>query len=130
MSESVRALVEEYVTAAGDKRFDRVAELVHSEASFDGTVKSPAQGAEAFVQGFRNLGPIIERNEIRELIVEGDRAFVLYDFVTDTSVGAVLCGELVTVEDDLIRSSTLIFDWRRWPEVLKELQARITATRP
>jgi hypothetical protein len=130
MSESVRELVTEYVTAAGDKRFDRIAELVHPDATFDGTVKAPATGAEAFVKGFRNLGPIVERNDVREVIVEGDRAFVLYDFVTDTPVGAVLCGELVKVEDGLIRSSTLIFDWRRWPEVLRELQARVAATQP
>jgi hypothetical protein len=29
-----------------------------------------------------------------DLVVEGDRAFVLYDFVTDTPVGPMLCGEL------------------------------------
>ena len=132
MSESVRELVTEYVSAAGDGRFDRLAELVHPDATFDGPVKAPTRGAEAFVQGFRNLGPIIERNDVRELIVEGDRAFVLYDFVTHTPVGAVLCGELLTVEGGMIRSSTLIFDWRRWPEVLHELQTRIGAapTRP
>jgi SnoaL-like domain len=127
MSESVRELVREYVAAAGDKRFDRLAELVHPDATLDGTVKAQAEGAEAFVQGFRNLGPIIQRNDVRDLVVEGDRAFVLYDFVTDTPVGPVLCGELLTIEDGLIRSSTLIFDWRRWPEVLQELQARMTA---
>ncbi len=130
MSESVRELVTEYVAAAGDQRFDRLAELVHPDATFDGTVKVQTRGAEAFVQGFRNLGPIVVRNEIRDLIVEGDRAFVMYDFVTDTPVGPVLCGELVTVEHGLIRSSTLIFDWRRWPEVLQELQARTGAPPP
>jgi hypothetical protein len=124
MSNSVRDLVMGYVSAAGDKRFDRLAELVHPNATLDGTVKAQARGAEAFVEGFRNLGPIIARNEVRELIVEGDRAFVLYDFVTDTPVGPVLCGELLTVDGELIKSSTLIFDWRRWPEVLHELQAR------
>jgi hypothetical protein len=130
MSESLRELVTEYVIAAGQKRFDRIAELVHPDATFDGTVQAPATGAEAFVNGFRNLGPIIERNDVREVVVEGDRAFVLYDFVTDTPAGAVLCGELVRVEDGLIRSSTLIFDWRRWPDVLKELQARVAGTPP
>jgi SnoaL-like domain len=125
MSESVRELVREYVSAAGDKRFDRLAELVHPDATLTGTVKARAEGAEAFVQGFRNLGPIIERNDMRDLVVEGDRAFVLYDFVTDTPVGSVLCGELLTIEDGLIRSSTLIFDWRRWTEVLQELQTRM-----
>lgn len=130
MGGSVRDLVRDYVSAAGDKRFDRLAELVHPDATFDGTVKLKTRGAEAFVQGFRNLGPIIVRNEIRELIVDGDRAFVLYDFVTDTPVGPVLCGESLTIEDGLIRSSTLIFDWRRWPEVLQELQARTSDPAP
>lgn len=124
MSASVRDLVIEYVSAAGDKRFDRLEELVHPDATMDGTVKARSSGAQAFVQGFRNLAPIIDRNEIRELIVDGDTAFVLYDFVTDSPVGAVLTGELLTIEDDRIHSSTLIFDWRRWPEVLGELQAR------
>jgi hypothetical protein len=128
MSESVRALVLEYVAAAGDGRFDRLAELVHPDATFDGTVKTETSGAEAFVQGFRNLGPIVLRNDVREVVVEGDRASVLYDFVTDTPVGPVQCAEFVTVEDGLIRSSTLLFDWRRWPEVMRELQARVAAS--
>jgi SnoaL-like domain len=126
MDANVRDLVIEYVSAAGDKRFDRLEELVHPDATMDGTVKAGSKGAEAFVRGFRNLAPIIDRNEIREVVVDGDRAFVLYDFVTDSPAGAVLTGELLTIEDDRIRSSTLIFDWRRWPEVLGELQARHT----
>ena len=130
MSANVRDLVIEYVSAAGDKRFDRLEELVHPDATMDGSVKATSHGAPAFVQGFRNLAPIIDRNEIRELIVDGDTAFVLYDFVTDSPVGAVLTGELLTIEDDRIRSSTLIFDWRRWPEVLGELRARQAQSPP
>jgi hypothetical protein len=38
--------------------------------------------------------------------------------------GPVLSAEFVTVEDGLIRSSTLVFDWRRWPEVIQHLQSR------
>jgi hypothetical protein len=128
MSTDVRELVTEYVNAVGERRFDRVAELVHPNATFAGTVKAEVSGADAFVQGFRNLGPIIERNEIRRLIVEGNDAFVLYDFVTDTDVGSVLCGEYVTTRDGLIDSTTLIFDWRRWPEVLQELARRASTT--
>ncbi len=124
MGGTVQDLVRGYVTAAGEGRIDRLEELVHPEATFGGTVMTETTGREAFVQGFRNLAPIVVRNEIRDIVVEGDRAFVLYDFVTDTPVGPVLCGELVTVENGLIRSSTLIFDWRRWPEVIAELQRR------
>ena len=121
MSTDVRSLVTEYVEAVGERRFDRVAELVHPDAIFGGTVKAEVHGAEAFVDGFRQLGPILDRTAIRRLVVEGNDAFVLYDFVTNTDVGAVLCGEYVTTDDGLIRSSTLIFDWRRWPEVMQEL---------
>lgn len=130
MGASVRDLVIEYVTAAGDKRFDRLEELVHPDATMDGTVRARSNGAEAFVQGFRNLAPIVERNDIREVIVDRDRAFVLYDFVTDSPAGAVLTGELLTIQDGRIRSSTLIFDWRHWSEVLEELGTRHAAPPP
>jgi len=127
MSTSVRDLVLEYVASVGDKGFDRLAELVHPDVTFGGTLRNETSGADAFVQGFRNLGPVLVRNEVRDVVVEGDRAFVLYNFVTDTEVGAVLCGELLTVEDGLIRASTLLFDWRRWPEVVGELRRRTEA---
>jgi ketosteroid isomerase-like protein len=125
MSGSREDLVRDYVEAVGRGDYDRVAELVHPDAVMTGTVKNEAHGREAFVQGFRNLGPILERSDVREVVVDGDRAAVLYDFVTDTSAGAVLSAEFLTLHDGLIRSSTLLFDWRRWPDVLTELQARM-----
>ncbi len=67
---------------------------------------------------------MLKRNELRDVIVEGDRAFILYDFVTDTPAGRVLTGEVLTFEDRLIRKITLLFDWRRWPEVVAEVQRR------
>ena len=125
MEGSVKELVVEYCSAAGDHRYDRLAELVHPEATFGGTVRNEVHGAEAFVQGFRNLAPVTVRHEIREVVAEGDRAFIMYDLVTNTAVGSVMCGELVDVQDGRIASSTLIFDWRRWPEVMQELQQRV-----
>ena len=102
--------------------------MLHPDATFGGTIAAPLEGREAFVGAFRRLGPIIARNDVREVVVEGDRAFVLYDFVTDTPVGPVLSGELLTFEDGLIRSSVLLFDQRRFPEVLQELARRVTPT--
>jgi SnoaL-like domain len=124
MSTDVRALVTDYVRAVGERRFDRFEALLHPDVEFGGATTVELRGAAAVVDGFRRLGPIILRNDIRRLIVEDDTAFVLYDFVTDTPVGPVLTGELVTVDDGLIRSITLLFDWRRWPEVLQELERR------
>jgi hypothetical protein len=121
---SAHALVEAYAAAVSEGDFDRLGELVHGDATFDGTVANEVRGAEAFVQGFRNLRPITLRTEVRSVVVEGDRAAIMYDLVTDTHVGSVLCSEFLTLDAGLIRSSTLIFDWRRWPEVIDELRSR------
>jgi hypothetical protein len=121
---SVRDLVTEYVQTVGERRFDRLGELMHPDVTFGGIVKQEAHGREAVVNAFRTVGPIIRRNDIRAVVVDGNDAFVLYDFVTDTDVGAVLSGEYVTTEDGLIRSTTLLYDLRRWPEVLQELERR------
>jgi SnoaL-like domain len=124
MSTDVRELVVEYVQAVGQRRFDRFEELLHPDVEFGGATAVQLQGAPAVAAGFRKLGPIIVQNDIKQLIVEGDKAFVLYDFVTNTEVGLVLTGEFLSVQDGRIRSITLLFDWRRWPEVLQELERR------
>lgn len=124
MSATVTDLVKDYAAAVSDGDFERLAGLVHPNATFGGTVMSEAEGSEAFVQGFRNLRPITVRTDVREVIVENDRAAVLYDLVTDTPVGSVLCSEFLEIDQDQIVSSTLVFDWRRWPEVLAEIRSR------
>lgn len=126
MSTNVRDLVTEYVQAAGQRRFDRFEELLHPDVEFGDATAVELKGPPAVAAGFRRLGPIIVRNDIKQLIVEGNKDFVLYDFVTDTVVGPVLTGELLSVDDGRIRSITLLFDWRRWPEVLQELDRRTT----
>ena len=124
MSSDVRMLVQEYVGAVGDRWFDRFEELLHPDVEFGGMTAFELQGAGPVAEGYRRLGPVIVRNEIRELVVDGDTAFVLYDFVTDTTAGAVLTGELLKFQDGRVRSITLLFDWRHWPEVLQEVKRR------
>ncbi|MEO7555805.1 MAG: nuclear transport factor 2 family protein [Acidimicrobiales bacterium] len=127
MSNQTAALVDDYTAAVSDGDFDRLAELVHPDATFGGTVSADAQGVDSFVQGFRNLRPITVRTHVHETIVDGQRAAVMYDLVTDTSAGSVLCSEFLTIEDDLIKSSTLIFDWRQWPAVIDEIRTRVNS---
>lgn len=124
MDSDTRMMVQEYVRAVGDRRFDRFEELLHPDVEFGGMTSFELQGAGPVAEGYRRLDPVIVRNEIRELVVDGDTAFVLYDFVTDTAAGAVLSGELLKFQDGRVRSITLLFDWRRWPEVLQEVERR------
>ena len=124
MTSDARTLVKEYVGAIGDRRFDRFEELLHPDVEFGGATAFELRGAGPVAEGYRRLGPVIVRTEIRELVVDGDTAFVLYDFVTDTAAGAALTGELLRIEDGRVRSIFLLFDWRRWPEVLQEIERR------
>ncbi|CAN5313032.1 hypothetical protein BH11ACT4_BH11ACT4_23780 [soil metagenome] len=56
------------------------------------------------------LLPALIRNDISEVFTDGNRACVIYDFVTDTPGGTVKCVELLTIVDDRITSIELILD--------------------
>ena len=130
MAANIRERTIEYNRAFGEGRLDRVVEMLHTNVEFDGTAK-PLHGRDAYMSGLPRLVSVLNRNEIKDVIVDGNRAFILYDFVTDTPAGAVLSGELLTFDESgLITKITLLFDHRRWPEVVAEIQRRAAATAP
>jgi hypothetical protein len=123
MSMTIRDRAIEYNRAFGEGRLDDLREMLHPDLEFDGTAK-PTAGRDAYMSGLPRLVSVLKRNEIKDVITEGDKAFILYDFVTDSPAGAVLSGELLTYQDGLIRKITLLFDLRRWPEVVAEIQRK------
>jgi len=116
-----------YISAVGDKRLDAVEELLHPDLEFHMSGKS-IHGSHNYIAALRRLGPILLRNEVRETIVDADTVCIVYDFVTDTHVGAVPSVEWLTVTGGRIRSSRLIFHKEQWPTVLEELGRRMAAT--
>ncbi len=130
MDTQVRDLVTSYVQAVSEHRWDAFRALIDPDAEFtlgDNTLK----GADAFVGGFLRLAPIILRNDIRKVFVDGNDACVIYDFVTDTPAGAVISIEYLKVKEGRIASSLLVFERLHWTEalaVLKERTERQAAT--
>jgi len=123
MSTAAHELVTTYIEAVGERRLEALPPLLDPDAEFtlgDNTFR----GRDAFVGAFRRLLPIIERNEIRHLFVDGDEACVVYDFVTSTPVGPVLSVEYIKLRNGRIASSTLVFERLHWPEVLSVLKER------
>lgn len=126
MTNPIHKLVTEYINAVGEHRLETLAAMLDPDAEF--TVgDTTLRGAEAFIGGFRRLDPIIERNAIRKIFVEGDEACVIYDFVTDTPAGAVLSVEYLKFKNGRIASSLLLFERLHWPEVMAALQKRLPA---
>ena len=127
MTQDIRQLAIDYNRAFGEGRLDDVKRTLHPDLEFEGTAKA-TRGREAYMSGLPRLVSVLERNDLIDVIVEGNRAFILYDFVTATPAGRVLSGELVTFDEDgLITKITLLFDHRRWPEVIAEIQRRSMA---
>jgi hypothetical protein len=126
MATDPRELVTSYIQAVGERRLDSLPPLLEPDADFT-LGDNTARGRDAFVGAFRRLLPIIERNEIRHLFVDGDEACVIYDFVTNTPVGAILSVEHIRLRNGRIASSTLVFERLHWPEVLTVLKEREAA---
>jgi hypothetical protein len=125
-SSDPRTVAVEYIEAVGQKDFDRVTELLHPDIEFQMPGKT-VRGAVDYVAALRRLGPIILRNNVKETIVDGGEVCVIYDFITDTAIGAVPSAEWVTVEDGRIRTVRLIFHREHWPSVLAELTRRVNS---
>lgn len=123
MATDPRELVTSYIQAVGERRLEALLPLLEPDAEFtlgDNTLR----GRDAFVGAFRRLLPIIERNDIRHLFVDGDEACVVYDFVTNTPVGPVLSVEHITLRNGRIASTTLVFERLHWPEVMTVIKER------
>ena len=63
-----------------------------------------------WIVALRRLLPVLVRNDIRESFVAGRRVGIVYDFLTDTPAGAVVCIELISVEHGRITEIELILD--------------------
>lgn len=66
--------------------------------------------AEGFIGALRRTAPVWERNAVRDTFADGDRACVVYDFVSNTEGCSVPFIELLTFHDDRIQSVELFFD--------------------
>ena len=132
MATPTHDLVTAYINAVGEHRLQDLPALLTPDAEFtfgDTTLR----GADAFAGGFTRLLPILLRNDIRKVFVDGDEACVIYDFVTDSPAGAVLSVEHIKIRDGRIASSLLVFERLHWPEVqatLAELAAKQVANAP
>jgi hypothetical protein len=115
-----------YLEAVGESRLDVVADMLHEDITFEMPGKTIV-GAESYLAALKKLGPIVVRNDIKNVVTEGDRVCIWYDFITDTAVGAVPSVELVTFEGARIRKAQLVFHSAPWPAVIAELQRRTQA---
>jgi hypothetical protein len=113
-----------YLEAVGEKHFDELPRLLDPELEFTGPAQA-LKGAASYVSALQRLGPVLVRNEVRKTFVDGNDICVIYDFVTNTSAGAIPTVEWLTVRDGLIQSIRLYYDRKPWAVVMEEMAARV-----
>ena len=115
-----------YVDAVGTHDLTPLEDLLDDAlaARFAGATSTKAE----WVQALQRLLPALIRNEIREVFVEGDRACVVYDFVTDTPAGTVRCVELLTTREGRIVDIELLLDRVAFAPVNAALAERAAAS--
>ncbi len=112
-----------YLETMGRKDFEAFAALLAPDVVFTGP-QTMLEGAGAVVAAYRRLSGMLLRNEPRKIFVDRDEVCAIYDFVTDTSVGAVPTVEWLRLEHGKVRSIFLLTDHVRWPKALEELIRR------
>lgn len=122
MASDPKAVSLAYLKATGEKQWDRLSTLLHPDLDF----KMPGMhlNKAEFISSVSKLEPVLLRNDIKKVFVDGDEVCVIYDFVTDTPVGAVPSVEWLKIRDERVRSIWLLFDRQSWPAVLEELARR------
>jgi hypothetical protein len=126
MSNTPEAVVLAYLDAVGKKELDRCASLVDPEIRFSGPA-STITGARDLLAAFRKLGAIHVRNDIKRVFSDGNEVCVIYDFVTDTTVGAVPTIEWARVENGRIKTVNLYYDQVPWIKLREAMARRASA---
>lgn len=115
-------IARDYIQAVSDHELAPLERLLdeHLAAVFAGGTFRKQE----WIAALRRLLPALERNEILEVFVDGNRACVVYDFVTNTEAGAVRCVELLTIGNAAITHIELILDRVAFAPVNAALAAR------
>jgi hypothetical protein len=115
-----------YIEAVGSHDVAAVDNLLAD--SLEARVGSSTSDKAAWLAALERLLPVIVRNDIRDVYENSDHACVVYDFVTDTQAGAVVCVENVRVTDGRITDIELVFDGVAFAPVRQALAQRATAS--
>src|SRR5450631_703162 len=85
--------------------------MLHPQVTFKGPMAETV-GRDAFMNAVRGMIPMLKDVVVRHLMVDGDQAIAVYDFICAAPVGVCRTAELISFTDGLIRSSEVFFDAR------------------
>lgn len=118
-----KALTLEYLRAVGEQDYDKVEALLAPDLRFQGPAMTRTTAAD-FIGALKRLSAIHVRNDVKRVFVDGDEVCVIYDFVTDTSAGALSTIERLYFDGGRIAAIDLYYDRLAWQGVMKTIAER------
>ena len=104
----IRSIARTYVEAVSAHELSPLDDLL--DKSLSARFAGGSLDKTEWVVALERLLPALICNDIREVFVDGDRACVVYDFVTNTDGGTIRCVELLSVADGRITQIELLLD--------------------
>jgi ketosteroid isomerase-like protein len=123
MSTDRKALALAYLDAVGKQQYDRVEALLAPDLKFKGPAVTRTS-AQDFLGALKRLAVIHLRNDVKRVFVDGDDVCVIYDFVTDTTAGALATIEWLSFDGGRIRAINLYYDRQPWQTVMAAIAER------
>jgi ketosteroid isomerase-like protein len=123
MSTDRKALALAYLDAVGKQQYERVEALLAPDLKFKGPAMTRTS-AQDFLAALKRLAVIHLRNEVKRVFVDGDDVCVIYDFVTDTTAGALPTIEWLNFDGSRIHAINLYYDRQPWQTVMATIAER------
>lgn len=123
MKHDPQALTLEYLAAVGNKDYAKLEQLLAPDLRFQGPAMSRSSAAD-FMSALKRLSAIHVRNDVKRVFADGAEVCVIYDFVTDTSAGALSTIEWLRFEGGRICSIDLYYDRLPWQGVMQTIAER------
>ncbi|HWD60882.1 MAG TPA: nuclear transport factor 2 family protein [Humibacter sp.] len=114
-----------YIEAVGSHDLAAIDDLLAE--SLEARVGAGRSDKAQWLAALNRLLPALVRNDIRDVYDNGSHACVVYDFVTDTPAGEIVCVENLRVDDGRITDIELVFDRVAFAAVNEALTARAGA---
>jgi hypothetical protein len=117
------AIARRYIELVGAHELAPLDEMISD--SVVATTGSGTFGKAEWIGALQRLLPTLVRNDIREVVVDGSTACVVYDFVTSTDAGNVRCAEWISIDEDRrMIAINLLFDKTNWAAVAAAREER------
>jgi hypothetical protein len=123
MNKNRKELTLAYLETVGKQQYGELERLVTPDLRFRGPAMTRTSAAD-FLTALKRLAAIHVRNDVKRVFVDGDQVCVIYDFVTDTSAGALPAVEWLQFDGDRISSIDLYYDRLPWQTVMAAIAER------